>query len=630
VPRFRRRSLTNALDWLALVLVVATLAITLTGGFIVRPGGVRITARNPYRAAIAALAVIAIRAAFDRRTRPLASGPTLFRWIGNRVYRGPADSAVPLPRASAWRRRGIAALGLCAFATVLLSPQLRHMDSVPDLGDPLFSIWRIGWVHHKLLGDPRPLFSPNIFHPHQLTLTYSDSMLLPALTAVPLLALGVHPVVAYNVVFVSSFVVSAFAMYLLVERLSGSPGAAFISALLFGFYPYRFEHYSHLELQMTYCMPLALLALHRFLTTGRVRDAATAAVLAAAQLYCSMYYAVFFTFYVAALLSIVGVLARPPVRTLLGPAAIAGALALLLAWPLARTYSAAHLGDREVPTVSFYSATAADYLRAHPRSYMWADRGLPGRQAERALFPGVMALLLAAIALLPPFGATRAAYAGALLVAFEISRGFNGLVYPYLYDWLPFVRGLRVPARSSILVGLSLAVLAGFGVRRLLAGRSRWVSRGVLAVLTAVIAIDLRPVLRLEPVWPEPPPIYGPVGGSRVVLAEFPFGGRHPGFTADVPFMYFSLWHWTQMINGYSGRYPPDHAEYEAAMQEFPDPPTIDLVRGRGATHVSVNCALYRGGCDQLLETLDAMPEFRLVSSGKWQGQPVRLYELKR
>lgn len=505
------------------------------------------------------------------------------------------------------------------------------MDSVPDLGDPLFSIWRFGWVYHKLLGDPRPLFSPNIFHPHQLTLTYSDSMLLPALTTVPLLALGLHPVIAYNVVLVCSFVVSAFAMYLLVERLSGSPGAAFISALLFGFYPYRFEHYSHFELQMTYCMPLALLALHRFMTTARVRDAVTAGILSAAQLYCSMYYAVFFTFYVAALLLIIGLLARPRLRQLLGPAAIAGALALLLAWPLARAYSAAHLGDREVPTVTLYSATVSDYLRAPSRSAMWADHGLPGRQAERALFPGVMALLLAAIALVPPLGVTRAAYAGALLVAFEVSRGFNSPPYPYLYEWLPFVRGLRVPARSSILVGLSLALLAGFGVRRLLAGRSRWVSRGVLGVLTVAIAIDLRPALRLQPVWPEPPPIYGLVAGSQdVVLAEFPFGGKPHGFTANVPFMYFSLWHWAQMINGYSGRYPPNHVEFEAAIQEFPHPPTIDLLRARGATHVSVNCALYRGGCDRLCERLDAMPEFRLVSSGKWQGQPVRLYELKR
>jgi hypothetical protein len=283
-----------------------------------------------------------------------------------------------------------------------------------------------------------------------------------------------------------------------------------------------------------------------------------------------------------------------------------------------------------VATVSFYSATASDYLRAHPRSAMWADRGLPGRRAERALFPGVMALLLAAIALVPPLGVTRVAYAGAMLVAFEISRGFNGFLYPHLYEWLPFVRGLRVPARSSILVGLSLALLAGFGVRRLIAGRSVPVSRGVLAALTLAIAIDLWPALRLEPVWRQPPPIYSLIAGSRdVVLAEFPFGGKHPGFTANVPFMYFSLWHWAQMINGYSGRYPPDQLEFEAAMGEFPDPPTVDLLRARGATHVSVNCALYRGDCDELFATLDAMPAFRLVSSGKWEEGAVRLYELK-
>jgi hypothetical protein len=548
-----------------------------------------------------------------------------------RLYRGDADSLIPLPPASAWRRRAIAGLGFCGFAAVLLLPQLRRMDSVPDLGDPLFSIWRIGWVHHQLVGDPRPLFSANIFHPHPDTLTYSDAMLLPALTTVPFLALGLHPVVAYNVVLVCSFVASALAMYLLVERLTGSAGAAFVSGLLFGFYPYRFEHYSHFELQMTYCMPLALLALHRFLTTTRARDAIAAAVLTVAQLYSSMYYAVFFTFYTAALVSILGLLTRPPVRKLGAPFAIGAALALLLAWPLARTYSAADLGDREVPTVGFYSATASDYLRAHQRSAMWANQGLPGRQVERALFPGVMALLAAAIALVPPVGATRVAYAGALLVAFEISRGFNGLLYGHLYEWLPFVRGLRVPARSSILVGLSLAVLAGYGVRRLLAGRSRLATRAALGVLTAAIAIDLRPVLRLQPVWPDPPPIYGLVAGARdAILAEFPFGGRHVRFAADVPFMYFSLWHWARMINGYSGRHPPGHLEFEAAMREFPREPTIGLLRTRGATHVSVNCALYRAGCEQMLQTLDAMPEFRLVSSGKWQGQPVRLYQLLR
>ena len=145
------------------------------------------------------------------------------------------------------------------------------------------------------------------------------------------------------------------------------------------------------------------------------------------------------------------------------------------------------------------------------------------------------------------------------------------MFYPYLYEWLPFIRGLRVPARASILVGLTLALLAGFGVRRLLGGRSAWLQRGVLAALVVAIAVDLRPVLRLEPVWLEPPPIYGLVSGATdVVLAEFPFGGNPRGFTPNVPYMYFSLWHWAQMINGYSGHYPPGQVDFEVALKEFP------------------------------------------------------------
>src|SRR4029453_10668367 len=194
--------------------------------------------------------------------------------------------------------------------------------SVPDLGDPFFSIWRFGWVYHKLGGDPRPLFSPNIFHPFPLTLTYSDSMLLPALTTAPLLVLGIQPVVAYNLVMILSFVASAAAMYLLAWRLTASRAGAFIAGLLFGFYPYRFEHYSHFELQMTYCMPLALVALHQFLKTARTRYAVALGWLGAPQLYCSMYYAVFFTLYAAALVIVLAVLTNPPLKRMIAPAAV--------------------------------------------------------------------------------------------------------------------------------------------------------------------------------------------------------------------------------------------------------------------------------------------------------------------
>jgi hypothetical protein len=628
VPRSR---LAHALDWLALALAVAALAITLTGGTVLRLAGARISARSPERPLVVALAVVALRVALDRRTRPLSSLRALARRARGVLYDPAIDEPAALPHDARWRRRLLALAGLTGFAAVLLWPQIRQLYSVPDLGDPLFSIWRIGWVFHKLQGDPRPLFSPNIFYPHQLTLTYSDSMLLPALTTVPLLVAGLHPVVAYNLATIASFIASGFAMYLLAERLIGSGKAAFVSALLFGFYPYRFEHYSHFELQMTYCMPLALLALHAFVRTARVRHAMAAGLLTVGQLYCSMYYAVFFTLYAGWVFVHSAVLRRAPLRRLIVPAVLAGAVALALAWPLARTYSAARLGDRDASTVEFYSATAADYLRSHPRSAMWGDRMLPGRQPERALFPGVMILILAAVALVPPLGITRTVYTAALLLAFEISRGFNSPIYPPLYEWFAFVRGLRVPARASILVALSLALLAGFGVRRLLAARSTMVSRVAMTAIILAIGLDLRPLLRLEPVWREPPPVYGAiVGNPHVVLAEFPIGGAPRTYTANVPFMYFSLWHWANMVNGYSGHSPPDQVEYEEGFRMFPDPQSIALLRSRQVTHVTITCALYRGGCDELLARVDATPDFRLVTAGKWEQQPVRLYELRR
>ena len=295
------------------------------------------------------------------------------------------------------------------------------------------------------------------------------------------------------------------------------------------------------------------------------------ALLAAAQLYSSMYYAVFFTVYVAALFAALCWLTRPALRPMLAPAAIAGALALLLALPLARTYSSAQLGDREVPTVTYYSATAADYLRAHPRSATWGNRTLPGGMPERALFPGVMILLLAAVALIPPLGVTRAAYAVALLVAFEMSRGFNSVFYPYLYDWLPFIRGLRVPARASILVGLTLALLAASAFAVCCAGRSAWLQRADWPRSS----------------WPSAL-ICGrrcgsnPSGSSRLPSTasspaletssspSFPSAGIRRRFTPNVPYMYFSLWHWAEMINGYSGHSPPGQVDFEVALQRFP------------------------------------------------------------
>ena len=528
------------LDWFALTLAVSAVVIAWTGGFYTEMAGIRLSMRNADRALVPAALALAIRWWFAAGVRPF--GVERQRWQHWRaaLFQEAADP-IDTPVWPWWARAGLATLGILAFGAILLQPQLRQMDAVPDFGDPLFSMWRMGWVYEQWRGDPRPLFSGNIFYPEPLALTFSDSMLLPSSAAVPLRLAGLHPVLAYNVLFLSGFVFSALATYLLVERLTGSPRAAFISALIYGFYPYRFEHYSHLELQMTYWMPLALVWLHRFSATLRLREALAVAVLAAAQLYSSMYYGIFFALYAAAVLGTLLLVARPPWRRLLVPVASALTLAVVLAVPLARPYLAAQAakGDRDEGSVRVYSAWPSDYLRAHPRSATYSGRLLTDQYPERALFPGTLPLALSAIALVPPVGAIRLAYGAGLVAAFDISLGFNGVTYKHLYRWWLPIRGLRVPARMSVVLAISLAVLAAFGVRRLLGRMQTSAGRSTaFAALILVAAVDVWPALELHKVWWQPPPVYSAVAGRRVVLAEFPTHLNISYVTNGVPFMY--------------------------------------------------------------------------------------------
>ena len=618
-----------ALDVAIVLVLLATLVILLTGGFFTRAGGFRISGRSPDRALLVAVGLAAVRLVIDRRSGFLGRQSEYWTGLRTRWLQRNADPEIaPGP---SWTQLGLATLGISAVGAVLMYPQLRAMYSVPDLGDPLFSIWRMSWAWRQLQGDPRSLFDGNIFYPEPLTLTFSDAMLLPSLAAAPLFAMGVHPVLTYNLLFVGSFLFAGLATFTLAFRLTGSPQAAFIAGLIYGFYPYRFEHYSHLELQMTGWMPLALIGLHRFVDHRRFRDALLFAACSLAQLYSSMYYGVFFAIY-AAVLGIVLVRAkRVPIAQAITPLALAVALAVVGALPLVRPYAAAQQrkGDRDKISVSVYSARASDFLRAHSRSARYGRITLPGREPERALFPGLTPIVLTGIALAPPLGITRVAYASGMLVSFDASLGFNGISYQYLYAWFQPIRGMRVPARFSIIGALSLALLGGFGARRIL---SRWTGGMrtlAFAGMVALVAIDLQPLLELEPVVREPPSIYASLQDPAAVLAEFPIRRDN---VQNIPYMYFSFWHAASLVNGYSGFAPADYEDFKQSIASFPDPSAIALLRTRGATHVTVNCALYRDddGCRLTIEGTDSNPALRVLARGTWEGRPVVLYELRR
>ena len=289
--------LARAADILAAVLVVVGTIAMSTSGMELQIGFVHLSMRSAWRPYLWALIVLGIRNWF-------VPEPATLDFLSRRARSPlPFDERSLFGESLTWPQRigrlALLVFGFSVLAAALTWPQVRHLDSVPDIGDPLFSIWRIAWVSHQIVRDPLRLFDGNMFYPERLTLTYSDSVIVPALMSAPLFWIGVHPVLIYNLLLLSGFVLSGVTMFLLVRALTGRIDAGVIAGALFALYPYRYEHYPHLELEMTMWMPLCLWALHRTFARGMLRDGLATGLTFALQMLSSLYYGLFLAVYLS-------------------------------------------------------------------------------------------------------------------------------------------------------------------------------------------------------------------------------------------------------------------------------------------------------------------------------------------
>jgi hypothetical protein len=262
----------------------------------------------------------------------------------------------------------------------------------------------------------------------------------------------------------------------------------------------------------------------------------------------------------------------------------------------------------------------------NPLYRAWLPRPV---HAERALFPGAVTIALAIAGAWPPLTASRTALIVSGAVAFDGSLGLNGVFYPALYKLLPPLRSVRVPARFAIMVVLTLAMLAGYGTARLLSRLKG--SRAqilVLACVTAAIIADAWPQSDRLPVWRSPPSIYAVLPTSGSVLFEFPVHSPADRLSENLPYMYFSIWHWRPMVNGYSGFVPQSYYDLSSEIRDFPNPIAIAALQRHGVTHVSMICALGDAGCGGVMDRMRASTHLRLIAAERWHDGPVQLYEV--
>jgi hypothetical protein len=426
----------------------------------------------------------------------------------------------------------------------------------------------------------------------------SDAMIVEGLVATPLIWLGLPPLLVHNLLLLGAIALSGVAMFALVRDLTQSRGAGLVAGIVFAFVPYRFEHYMHMELQWTIWMPLAFLFLHRTIENGRTRDAIWLGVTIGLQMLSSIYYGIF----LATLISLCAVLLividrRTSLRRSLTALAVGGLLAIAVigvyAIPYIKTRDSVR-GERSTEQVVTFSARPSSYLVATPTNWLYGDMFRGRGRGERRLFPGFIVLVLAVCGLLLRSPPRRViVYLIALVVAFEMSLGFSGYSFRFLYDHVDAYRALRAPARLGIFVVMFLGVIAGFGYVALTDQLKASRRRIVLAAIVAGLLVEYHVRLELIPYPNTAPEVYQRLAEQPVgVVAEFPVAAANFS-DAGAEYEYMSTFHWFPLVNGYSGVYPPSYLARRDKLEHFPSPSSLAQLRHDGVRYVIVHSDRY-------------------------------------
>ena len=262
-----------------------------------------------------------------------------------------------------------------------------------DPGDPALNTW-ILWWNTQTTPLSAAWWNPPAFYPVPGVLSFSENLLGLSLIATPLHWLGAGPQLAYNLIFLLTFLLSAFGAYLLVYELTKRHDAAFIAGLLFGFAPYRIAHMPQIQVLSSFPMTFALLGLHRYLGDPRPKWLALFAGAWLLQALCNGYYLLFFSVFVGLwMLWFANPKSRPRQFLAIGVACVIAAIPMV---PILLRYRAIHASfgfTRDFNAIRQFGADVASVLHATSHLALWGWLEVFTRP-EGELFPGLTVVLL--------------------------------------------------------------------------------------------------------------------------------------------------------------------------------------------------------------------------------------------
>ena len=416
-------------------------------------------------------------------------------------------------------------------------------DVPGDLGDALLNMWILGWgaenIPRLLTGQIslNDFWHANIFHPEPLALSFSEHLFGLSIQILPIYWLTKNLILSYNLLFISSFVLSGLGMYLLARDLltdvdrrppadDWRPAAAFVAGLIFAFVPFRIAQVAHIQSLHAQWMPLALYGLRRYTRTGNWRTLAGASGALLMQNWSNGYYAIYFAPFVP-LWVVHHLWTAARLRDVRMWASLAGAGTLVAAGTLPFLWlylkaQGVHGFERSLGEVIAFSADVYSYFTAPETLRVWGSVMQAFPKPEGELFLGIVTYTLAAIAIVSPLirsgdalgpgeVRTAVAHAGASALRTHLARVVLAIIAIQSIGLLAMIltggfvtsfAGLPIratnPARLATTIAISFGVLLSISPRARDRTRMTLRSPVFLCATFAVLAVwlSLGPVPR--------------------------------------------------------------------------------------------------------------------------------------
>jgi hypothetical protein len=520
-------------------------------------------------------------------------------------------------------------LGFAVLALVLtVQNRTRLTTMVPgDSGDAMLVMTLLEWGGDKSLRAFSGYWDGPMFSAGTDVMAYTDT-LLPLVVPFKLLEITTRSrVVAFNTLYLASWVICAEATYHLALRLVRSRSAALIGALGFTFSTIRLTQSNHFQLAWAGFIPLCVLLLFRFWDRPSSGRGALLAAAVIVQLLTSAYYGVIVVVFTTAGVVVAAVIAgtrhrlRPVVA---GYATFAVTLLLPLLF-IRHQYASAE--SSTVPRSGYFASPLAlgDLRSPSPRATFlrrldWLDTDTVVRSSENYAYIGLIALVgipvlagmivanrSSAAALLRPvheWVALLALASFAFLMA--VGKGpILGVDMPFYDAAVHLIPGLdsmvalvRLVVFTQLFLSIAAAAVVAAGFRHI---DRRWIRCAITAVLALVVIGEARMSHSMVTVA-------DPAPGS--VFAEMQH--LEPGVVAILPMSKPSLgvpWAFTetprmslgsddrlQSVNGYSGYAPIGYEESASAINRFPDPEAVAELRRLGVRYVAILTTPMRTG----------------------------------